>query len=75
VCVSLESAVFVISNTKQADAVAKFLLDVAKGILLGAGGFSTGVLGLPPILRTVYLVGGLILAYVCIKTALPLLEE
>ncbi len=75
VCVNLKLAMLTISNTKQAEAVAKFLLDVAKGILLGAGGFSTGVVDLPPILRTVYLVGGLVLAYVCIETALPLLEE
>jgi len=62
-------------NSKQADGLAKFLFDVAKGAVLGALGFSAGVAGLPPATRTAYLVAGMSLAYGCIKMALSLLEQ
>jgi len=62
-------------NSKQADAFADFLFDLAKGFVLGAAGFSTGMANLSPTLRMIYLVGGLFLAYNCIKTALSVLEK
>jgi hypothetical protein len=62
-------------NSKQAEELAKFLLDVAKGAVLGTLGFSAGVAGLPPATRTAYLVAGMSLAYGCVRTALFLLKE
>lgn len=65
----------ILLNSRQADGLANFFFDVGKGVVLGSLGFSAVISKMPFPLRLLNVLGGLALAYICIKMALRILEE
>ena len=59
-------------NSEQAKGLANFFFDVAKGLVLGGIGFATV---LPLGLKLLSVLAMSILAIICVKIALTLLEE
>lgn len=59
-------------NKAQAQELAKFFFDLAKGLILGGVGFAT--VGSIEI-RIITAISSLILAYLCIRFGLALLKE
>lgn len=59
-------------NKAQAQELAKFLFDIAKGLILGGFGFAT----VSPIeIKIITAILSLIFSYICIKVGLSLLKE
>lgn len=61
-------------NKEQAKSLSNFLMDIAKGIILGMLGFSAAA-GSSIELKIISGVFGLIIAYVCVKVGMQLLSD
>lgn len=61
-----------ILNHNQAEKLADFFFDIAKGLILGGFGFASIV---PNEVKLIYPIVGSLLAFWCVKLGLKLLED